>query len=317
MSNFDTIVVGAGMRGLQACLRTKTDRPEARILLVEARPWPGGDVRSQRSNGLTCELGPFAFSRDELQPMLELLSQPPRVIGSKDGAKTGWMFDGEQRRPLRIEPEPCSFPTGCEDIVQSYRRELGSCLRLGRAVTTIAPADNGGFTVTLGGEVPSQLQSDELIIATAPTAAARMLGAFEPELSSVAEHEHLEHRAFVWFGGLSKDAPELRGYGVLPHPQLASPLAELIFCTEVFANRAMPDRFLVRAEMNGIELPDDDQAATHIAEAELRRWTLTQARFGFTKVHRFGNITKDDAYGECQARLSDLVQRVPNLSLAT
>jgi len=177
MSSFDIIVVGAGLRGLRACLRTQAQTPGTRILVVEAQPWPGNDIRSQRSNGFTCELGPFAFTREELVPMLELLPKPPRILACKEQAKTGWLFDGEQRRPLRVEPEPCSFPTGCEDVVQSYRRELGNCLRLGRAVTQVRPADDGGFSVTLGGEVPTELHAKEVVMATSATAAARAVGA--------------------------------------------------------------------------------------------------------------------------------------------
>ena len=316
MSSFDIIVVGAGLRGLQAAMRLQKQQPDAQLLLVEALPWPGGDVRSQRSNGFTCELGPFAFSRDELEPMLALLPQPPRILSSNDEAKTGWLFDGSALRPLRVEPEPCSFPTGCEDIVQSFRRELGSCLRLGRAVTHLTPTADGGFAVTLGGEVPSQLQSKQLVIATSPIAAARMLGGFEPELPHLAEHAQQLAHAFAWFGGLSKDAPELHGFGVLPHKDLDTPLAEAIFCTDVFAHRAMPDRNLVRTELAMASLPDDDQELSNIAEAELRRWTGTKAPFGFTKVHRFATDSHDGCYAECHARVLEIAQRCSGLSLA-
>jgi protoporphyrinogen oxidase len=316
MSSFDTIVIGAGLRGMQAFLRLRAQQPDARMLLVEALPWPGDDVRSQRSNGFTCELGPFAFTRDELEGTLALLPQPPRILASLETAKTGWLFDGQQLRPLRVEPEPCSFATGCEDIVQSYRREIGQGLRLGRAVTAVKPAADGGFVVTLGGEVPTELHTQQLLLATSATNAARMLGNFEPELPHFAEQAQFEPRAFVWFGGLSKDAPELHGYGVLPHKDLASPLAELIFCTDVFANRAMPDRVLVRAETALAELPDDDGELIRIAEEELRRWTQCKARFGFTKVHRFATVLKDGCYAECRARVAEIAQRTPGLSLA-
>src|SRR5690606_25509361 len=178
------------------------------------------------------------------------------------------------------------------------------------------PADDGGFSVTLGGEVPTELHAKEVVMATSATAAARVLGGFEPELPHVAEHEQLEPRAFVWFGGLSKDAPELLGYGVLPHKQLDSPLAEVIFCTEVFDNRAMPDRFLVRAETSLATLPQDDDELTRIAELELRRWTETKASFGFTKVHRFATVAHDGCYVECRTRLIEIARRVQGLSLA-
>ena len=316
MSTFDVIVIGAGLRGLQHTLSTRAKDSATRILLVEAQPWPGSDVRTQRSNGFSCELGPFAFNREELELLLKPLQQPPRIISSNPQAKNGWLFDGEKLRPLRVEPEPCSLPTGSEDVIQSYRRELDTLIRLGRAVTNIRPDEGDGFVLTLGGEVPTDLHAHHVVLATSPTASARMLGGFEPELPHIAEFEKLDQRAFVWLGGVSKDAPELHGYGVLPHPELESPLAEAIYCTEVFPNRAMPERFLIRVEIAMDELPNDDAALTNIAEVELRRFTTTKARFGFTKVHRFATTLPDGCRAECQSRVNEIAARVPNLSLA-
>jgi protoporphyrinogen oxidase len=316
MTKFDVIVVGAGLRGLHYALRTRADRPSAKMLVVEAQPWPGGDIRTQRSNGFSCELGPFAFTRAELEPLLKLLPKPPRIMVSNEAAKTGWLFDGTNRRALRVEPEPCSFPTGCEDIVQAHRRELDSNLRLGRAVTQVQPNEGGGFIVTLGGEVPTDLQTTELVLATSATSSARMLGGLEPELPHIAEQEQREQRAFVWLGCLSKDAPELHGYGVLPHKQVDSPMTEAIYCTQVFGNRAMADRCLVRAEVTMPELPEDDVEVVRIAEAELRQWTLTKAPFGFTKVHRFTTPVHDGCLVECRTRVDEIAKRVPGLSLA-
>lgn len=316
MTSFDIIVVGAGLRGLQAALRTRSHQPGARMLVVDRQAWPGNDVRTQRSNGFTCELGPMAFTEEELAPHQELLQKPPRTVSSNPEAKSGWLFDGEHLRALRVEPEPISFATGCEDLVQAYRRDLDGCLRLGRAVTQLQPREGDGFVVTLGGEVPSELEAEKVMLAVSTSDAARMLGAFDPELPVVAEQEVTSERAFVWLGGLSKDAPELQGYGVLPHPDLASPLAEVIFCTNVFRNRSMPDRFLVRVETAMDDLPKDDEALVRSVVEEVRRWTKTKAAFGFTKVYRFAVPVADGTQAECRTRLTETVAQVPGLSLA-
>lgn len=285
------------------------------VLCVEADAAPGDDVRSQRSNGFMCELGPFAFTREEIDAWLAPLVARPRVVTATESGRTGWLFDGRERKPLRVEPEPCSFPTGCEDVVQAYRRQLGETLRLGRRVTSVTPRDDGAFAVVLGGEVPSELLAKEVLLAVPPDEACRVLDPFEPELAQVAERTTREPRAFVWLGAVARQAPELTGYGMLPHPSLKSPLAELIFCTEVFANRAMPERVLVRAELATTELPEDDEMLVRTVEAELRRWTGTEAPFGFTKAHRFDTLAPDGDATECRTRVAEIARRVPGLSL--
>ncbi len=315
MNRFDVVVVGGGLRGMRAALSAAAERPGATVLCVEAAPHPGDDVRSQRSNGFVCELGPFAFTREDLDALLAPLAAPPRVVSARAAARTGWLFDGEERRPLRVEPEPLSFPSGCEDLVQAYRRQLGEVLRLGRAVTSVAPRDDGALDVWLGGEAPTQLVALEVVLATPDRAAARALAPFEPELPQVAARIGLDERAFVWFGGVAAQAPELSGYGVLPHPSLATDVAELIFCTEVFDRRAMPGRTLVRAEALRAQSRDDAEL-TRAVEAELRRWTDVTAAFGFSKVHRFHVPSPDGDAAECRARIAEIVRRVSSLSEA-
>lgn len=316
MTGFDVIVIGGGLRGMRAALRTVAERPNANVLCVEADAQPGDDVRSQRSNGFVCELGPFAFTREEIDGWLEPLVAQPRVVAAMESGSTGWMFDGKERKPLRVEPMPCSFPTGCEDVVQAYRRQLGETLRLGRRVTRITPRDEGGFALLLDGEVPTELTAAEVQLAISPVEACRLLDPFEPELAQVAERTTEEQRAFVWLGGVEYQAPELTGYGMLPHPSLRAALSEVIFCTQVFPNRAMPDRVLVRAEPALDELPDDDEELVRIVEAELRSWTGTEAPFGFTKVHRFTTVAPDGDATECRTRVAEIARRVPGLSLA-
>lgn len=320
MTSFDVIVVGAGMRGLHHALRTRANRPDASLLVVDASPRPGADICTHRSNGFTCELGPFAFTRVELDHILAPLSMPPRIVNRQDQAKTGWLFDGSERRPLRVEPEPLSFVSGCEDVVQSYRRELDTSLRLGRAVTSIRPEEDGGFTVTLGGEVPTELTTREVVLAISTTDAARLLGGIEPELPHVAEQEQREPRAFVHLGGFARTAPELHGYGVLPRPDVESPMSEAIFCTEVFPRRAMPNDFLVRCELSIADSQDggqqSDDELVKVATDELQRWTLTKAPMRFARVHRFSVPIQDGCQAECRARVGEIAVRVPGISIA-
>jgi len=315
MSTLDLIVVGGGLDALAAALRARSADADARILIVDRQPWLGHDVRSQRSNGFTCELGPIAFTDDELATHRSLLKRPPREIRSNQGAKTGWLFDGERLQGLTVQPEPISFATGCEDLIQAYRRELDGCARLGRAVTDLRQAPGDGFRVTLGGEVPTELETQQIILATSSIHAARILGSFDPELPAIAEQETRTDRAYVWLGGLEKDVRDLQGYGVLPHPQLETQMAELIYCSNVFPNRTMPGRFLLRSEITLEDPNRDDQQLRQEVETEVRRWTKTEASFGFYKVHRFSTPTPDGIRTECRIRVQEITSEIPGLTL--
>ena len=314
MSRADVVVIGGGLRGMRAAARAMDAEPSAKVLCVEAAASPGDDVQSQRSNGFVCELGPFAFTQEEVEAWLGPLRARPRVVTA--ATETGWMFDGKELRKLRVEPTPCSFATGCEEVVQAYRRQLGDALRLGREVVAVRPRDGAGFAVELGGEVPAEVEADRVVVATPAPAACRFFEPFEPELSQVAARTTREHRAFVWLGCIAKQAPELVGYGVLPHPSLEGPVAEMIFCTEVFPNRAMRERTLVRVELDVAEPACADDALEALAESELRRWTGTEAPFGFRKVHRFTTLTPDGDATECATRVAEILTRVPGLSAA-
>lgn len=316
MSAFDTIVVGCGLRGLHTALRIQTQRLGVRILAIDREAWPGDDVRTQRSNGFMCEIGPAAFTAEDLAPHLELLQKPPRTVTALPEAGTGWLFDGEQLRALRVEPQPLSFATGCEDLVQAYRRELDQNMRLGRAVTELRAKEDGGFRVTLGGEVPTELESSEVVVAMSTIHAAHLLGHMEPELGDLAERATYTERAFVWLGCLSHEARDLHGYGVLPHPELDASLSEIIYCTNVFPRRAMPERFLMRCETAMEHLPQDDGDLLRIVTEEVRRWTGIKTKFGFDKIHRFRTPNADGTQAECETRIRELVNRVPGLSLA-
>lgn len=307
----DRLVVGAGSRGLFAALAARRATPNAHVVVVEALPQPGGSLRTQRSNGFACELGAFAYAREELDPLLELLAQAPIPLEALASGRTGWSWDGTALAPVEVAATPWSFRSGNEELAQACRRELGPALRLGRAVVAVR-AQVGGFEVDLAGEVPTTLHTRELHLCTPTDVAARLLGALDPGFVA-AERIRREPRAFVFFGGYQRDLPALTGYGVLPVAGEDHVLAEAIFCSHVFPGRALPGQLLVRLEVHGTTLDGDDAAVLQAALAELRRWTGCGDRFGFTKVHRFTEEVGDGALVECRARLRGLTARVPGL----
>jgi protoporphyrinogen oxidase len=311
----DVLVIGAGMSGLAAALRLLRDQPAKRLAVIDSAPQPGGNTRTQRSNGFLCELGPFAFARAEIEPMLELLRHPPAVVEPLPSASHGHVFLGDRLESTAVDPVPVSFRTGAEELVQACRRELGTLLRLGRAATRIEPSGEG-FVVTLGGEAPTPVAARRLVLAVPVAAACGLFARFDPALADTAGRVQIEPRGFAFFGGSAHEAAELRGYGIVPADHLDTPLAEVIFCTEVFPGRALPGRFLVRCELVGASLARDDTAALTTAEAELRRWTGLEAHLGFTKLHRFATEAQDGAFVECRARLQGLSARLRGLSFA-
>lgn len=310
---FDIAILGAGRRGLGAALEARRQRPEARLVVIEAAPQPGGSIRTQRSNGFVCELGPFAFDPAEIEPSLALLSRPPAPV--RCATTAGHVFTGSGLVAAPVEPSPVSFAAGCEELVQAYRRELGPHLLLGRRVTGLAP-EAAAWRIELGGEAATTLECTEVVLATPVRESARLLGALDRELPPVAARITDETGAYAFFGGHGSDAPELTGYGIVPGDGVVSPLVEAIFCHAAFANRALPGRFLVRCELRGALLADGDPALLDAAAAELRRWTGTRARFPFTKLHRFATASDGAPAVECEVRLRGLTTRMRGLSLA-
>lgn len=314
---FDTIVLGAGLRGLAAGLTARRRRPTESLLVVEAAAWPGGSVRTQRTNGFVCELGPFAFTANELAPLLALLPQPPQPLEALPAARIGSLRTRDGATDLAVEPVPLAFRTGNEELPQACRRELGSALRLGRAATAI-DHEGAHFVVRVGGEVPAELRATSLTIALPTAAAGQLLGRFDPGLRDAAARIPTIERAFVFFGGnaASADNAGLRGYGILPATDLTTPVAEVIFCSEVFPNRALPGRFLIRVELAALPAAASDDDALAIAETELRAWTGIVMPFGLRKLHRFRTEVTDGAFVECRTRLRAIADRVPGLHLA-
>jgi protoporphyrinogen oxidase len=309
---FERLVLGAGRRGLLAALAAPGDG----LLVVDAAFQPGGRMRTTRTNGYVCEHGPFAFRDEELAPWRLLLPRMPTPVAALPGAGSGFVFDG-QLRPIALEAAPWTFRAGNEELVQAARHALPNRFRLGRPVERLERSDAGAapFAIELGGQVSTTLRSRAVVLALPAQVAARLLGAFDPRLVEVGERVRRQTRAMVWLGGDETTFPEALGYGIVPGPDLASPLAEAILCSRVFPARALPGRFLVRCE---VVLDDgcDDAAALAIAERELRAWTGTQAVFALRKVERFAVDVDDGALVECRVRLRDVVQRVPGLVLA-
>lgn len=310
----DTIVLGAGLRGLGAALAHTAAAPAKTILVIDPLPQPGGTLRTQRTNGYLCELGPFALDAEQLAAATRHLPQAPAPIDALPGANHGYLYDGSSLQRVPIERAPRSFRTGLEELPQACRRALGPALRLGRAATASTVA-NGEFTIELGGEVPTALVARQLLLALPLRTSARLLAGLDPQLGPLAERLTCEQRAFVFFGGDRRQLPALAGYGIVPADGVETTLAEVVHCSEVFANRALPGRCLLRLELALANGDDTDEAVIQQALAELQRFTGLRPEFGLHKVHRFERDLDDAVATECRTRLRALDGRVQGLTI--
>src|SRR5262252_10072549 len=106
-------VVGAGLRGLVAALRARRDGQPTGV--IERLASPGGEARTQRTEGFVCELGPVALGADELAPVLAALTTPPPLVGP--GPDFGWRWNGEALERVAVDGEARTGRTGIEDLV--------------------------------------------------------------------------------------------------------------------------------------------------------------------------------------------------------
>jgi protoporphyrinogen oxidase len=314
-NDFDALVLGAGRAGLAAALGLLRAAPQARLLVVDAAPAPGGSIRTQRTNGYVCELGPFAFAAADLAPLLAVLPHAPAPLPCLPAARTGWLRTPAGNLPVPVDPEPLTFRTGNEELPQACRRALGPALRLGRPVTAISPVvAGGGFRVTLGGEAPTELTARALHVALPAAVAGALLGGCDPALPATAGRIAAAPAAFTFLGGDSRPADAAFGYGILAADDLPGPGREAIACSQVFPGRALPGRCLWRVELAGPEAADaDDEAVLAFAERALAEWTGVPSAFGLRKLHRFAAPVADGALVETEARLRELGRRVPGL----
>src|SRR5262245_32664368 len=178
----DRWVVGAGLRGLAAALRARRGGQQTGV--IERLASPGGSARTQRTEGFACELGPVALAADELAPVLAALATPPPLVGP--GTDFGWRWNGTALERVAVDADGRTGRTGIEDLVVAMRRELGSDLRLGRAVAQMAPAADG-WSLRLDGEVAAEVRAAHVRLCVPVAEAARLLAPFDPRLLPVAE----------------------------------------------------------------------------------------------------------------------------------
>lgn len=314
----DLLLVGAGLDGLQAAARAL--RAGHRARLVDRSPTPGGSVRTQRSEGFVCELGPFALARAEWDALAADLRSPPPAVGLLPAARDGRVWSGTGLVPTRVEGDPTSGASGLEDLVHAFRRELQladpQCLWLGRAITALEPTANG-FGLTAGGESPTRLAARAVELHLPADEAARLCAPFDPALGDVVgrlQRTAVAHVFLGYFAGAATEAA-LRDYGLLVEDGGGSGAREAIFCTNAFPRRAQPGKELVRVELEGPRAAGADEDAVAAARELLAAATGLAIDPVFVRVHRRTELVHDGALTECRVRLHAIEGLLPGLAV--
>jgi oxygen-dependent protoporphyrinogen oxidase len=101
----DLVVVGAGPAGLAEAFWALRDRPDQRVIVLEADAEPGGWVRTKEVEGFRLELGPQALRpSDTLDALLEALGMTDEVVPAAASAKLRHVGRGGRLIPVPTGP---------------------------------------------------------------------------------------------------------------------------------------------------------------------------------------------------------------------
>lgn len=311
----DLLVVGASLGGLRAAAE-KVRAGTGRVLLVDRAPRVGGSVRTQRSEGFVCELGPPFLPQEEFRALAALLDQPPRAVELDAAARLGQVLRGGRLEPAEVAVPLEGGRGGLEDLLVAYHRQLAPFLRLGREVTALVPAETG-LVAHLGGEHPSAIAAARVALATPADATAMLLAAADPRLREAAlqlRRIPVADLHLGWWTSALEEVPA--GHGIrVAEPAETGGITEALWCSNHFPARSLPGRFLARIACEGdlALLPDpalEDQVLRFLAvHAGITRTPI------FRRTHRASSLVADGHLAALHVRIAEAAQRWPALSL--
>ena len=193
-----------------------------------------------------------------------------------------------RRREAKRDPDPArggpagpggrltSFRGGgIERMVEALRQELGSSLRTGAEVTTIAPGEDGArYRVTLaGGE---RLPADLLIVAVPAFVAAELLAGVLPEATDDLAAIPYAGVRVLGLGYAREDVPHpLDGFGFLVPRGEGVRMLGCLWTSSLYPWQAPDGTALLRIIAGGVPDPDfvdlDDHEALAAVREDLRR----------------------------------------------
>ena len=253
------VVLGAGFFGICAALRLRSEQPGVEVRIIDPAPEPGGQLRTRRSAGYSCELGWQGLVADlgEVAWLLARLGLAQRVLPAAIPVPSGLAhaFFGPPGAAT-AECTPFTFRSGLEELVQAARRELAGSFVLGRPIVAVRED-----AVLLGGQVPLELSAHR-VVRTAHQAAVPVPS--------------------VWFGFERSDAEAcLRGAGLERTPGEDPRILAALYCSNLWPGCTLPGKFLVRIVLTRLE---DPEAQARTVDAWLRARTGLSGRCVFRRI---------------------------------
>ncbi|MEY4672734.1 MAG: Protoporphyrinogen oxidase [Planctomycetota bacterium] len=312
----DLLVVGAGLRGLRHAATAQRGGTSS-VLLVDRAPRVGGSVRTQRSEGFVCELGPPSLPREEFEALARCLRNPPRTVELAETARTGSVLRNGQREPACVEEPLVTCRGGLEDLLVAFHRELGPALRLGREVTALEPTEDG-VVVRLGGESPDLVRAHRLVLATPLEESARLLAPADARLGAALLALRWTPVARVHLGWWTSELGAVPpGYGIAVEDEGVEGVREVQWCSNQFPGRSIAGRFLARIDVVGTPASGDDDEVERVARAFLAARADIHRQPVFRRVYRTSEKGPDGATAELAVRVGEAASRWTGVAWAT
>lgn len=166
---------------------------------------------------------------------------------------------------------------GMESLVDALLRRLpDGTVRCGTAVERIARRDDGRWAVSVRGAEPGEVEADAVIVATAPSAAARLLDPVDPELGGLLGRINSTGSVVVSLGYRREQvAHALDGFGFVVPLREKRRILSGSFSSVKFPGRSPDGTVLIRVFVGGASRPEliqlDDESLYRLAAEELEQ----------------------------------------------
>lgn len=150
----DVLIVGGGVAGLATAFELRRRKPGARVLVVEARGRPGGNVQTLERDGCVVDLGPDGLSAQpgEGLALCEALGMGDLAAPSEAARRVSVALGGA----LHPLPEGLAMGLPRSPLALAATSLLSPLGKLRAALDLVLPAGRGGDT-SLGGLVRRRL----------------------------------------------------------------------------------------------------------------------------------------------------------------